>query len=227
MRYLALEQEVDRLWVEGIHDFRYYDDPLYVYNCVNCFCDFSKGTARFFAKWVVDNLELYDRRINEVLDYGCGIAGTSRIFREITGIGALAHYYGVQGQQCLQQAVGMAVCQDVDRIKHVRTTRPSDLVQDGMHWDAVMAFELFEHEREPLKVWDELTQLRPLEPWVVCEASSFSTDFKYGHWPVYVVDDKEVPRGKMMKAWKAALRDRGWILAETGWNGRPHIWVRV
>jgi hypothetical protein len=224
--FLKIHHSWDRLWSLGLHDFGHYDEDAFLYDMIECFADFSRGCTAYFAKWVNENLAMYDRRLNEVLDYGCGIAASSRLFREKTDIGVLAHYYGDpnQGPHPRQRVIGELVCEGTDRIRHVTALSPLSGQIGHLAWDGVMAFELFEHEREPVRLFDDLTYYS--ETWVVCEASSFSNGTEYGHFPSYLVDGYEVPRHQMGRAWRESLQARGWHKVATGWNSRPQVWVR-
>jgi hypothetical protein len=231
--YLDMEPAVARLWTAGEHDFSYYSSPFYAYESVTCFAGFTKGATRWFARWAADNVGFYGKRLNEVLDYGCGVGASSRLFTELTGIGTIAHYYGGIGTAktmepgtCPKQMlVGTAICQG-SQVTHVASSSPQQLrTYQGLHWDGVMAFELFEHELDPVALFDDLVK----EPntWIVCEASSFTTGDKYGHFPVYNVGEEAVDRRAMPRRWRRELEARGWVLADSGWNARPKVWVRL
>lgn len=230
--YFDMEDTIARLWTSGEHDMSYYNHPVYAYEGVNCFNLFTKGYVRYFAKWCHEQAPWHGKRLNEVLDYGCGIAASSRLFNELAHIGVIAHYYGDPQHDSLhcdapyQVRAGFAICQSVDtsNLVHVLATDPEQ-IRKALSWDGIMAFEVLEHELEPLKLFDQL--VKDPNTWVFCESSSFSTADKYGHWPTYIVDGEKVDRMAMSRRWKKELAKRGWTLTAKGWNGRPAIWTRL
>lgn len=186
-----------------------YATNWYALTLVECFSKYTREHTRQFAKWW--NEHGYE---GEVLDLGAGIGASTRLFHELTGATSLCHVYSPGSQLDIAAKIappGLVVTNDESAV--LRDTRPS----------GVMAFELFEHVREPIGLVDAVTNSTTQ---VLCVANSFGAR-DFGHWRTYRVGSRDVPHGEMGRVFGRAMRDRGWYSQETGfWNARPSIWTR-
>lgn len=225
---MSIEEKIGIEWentldVERL--FPYYDSPMYVYSCVNCYCDFTRGAAILTAKWLQENpLDTILAR-GMVLDYGSGIGASSKTMAEmLPDYDVFAHVYGSMhpsSPKPYQARVAEKLLELADNAFVIVT----DEMPDEYHIDVACFFEELEHEREPLKVLDAAISHGAQ---VISHASSFTTENDLGHWPSYIIDGEEVPRKQATRKLNAGLRERGWEHVETGfWNGRPAIWRKT
>jgi hypothetical protein len=79
--------------------------------------------------------------------------------------------------------------------------------------------EVLEHEKEPMKYFDDLSEALPLDD--VYVASSFCTP-AYGHHIPVIIDDEECHTVRIANArWRTAMEKRGFNLIKIeGWNSR-------
>jgi hypothetical protein len=209
--HMALEPIVDGLWSEGERDFYWYGSAMYAYSCAKCFIDFSKGYSASFAEWLLgDGKGLH---VGSVVDWGAGIGATSRLVEELTGIESVIHNYPSAGPQ-------IAVANQM-QVGQVLANSPQEL---GFEYDAVMAFELFEHVTDPLELVGLLEMASPKMK-VLCEASSFHID-NYGHFDCYQFGGENVAREHASRRFSAGLKGMGYELVSSFWNNRPRVWLR-
>jgi hypothetical protein len=181
---------------------------------VECFLDFTKQGAHGFAEWLIGEGAKYE--VKTVIDWCCGIGASTRyMMQKAPGVQFIAHNYpGARAQSYVANRIlqpvgnGVLVAGEGDEF-------PS--------FDAIAAFELLEHERQPLAVIDGWANLGVK---VIGEVSSFHID-NYGHFPVYDLDGDFIQREDAARVFTKRMKERGWVNAWSGWNGKPRVWVKV
>lgn len=212
--HMAIEPIVDKLWSQGERDFSWYDTPMYALSCVECFVDFTKGGAAGFAQWLVGEGARYE--VKTVVDFCCGVGASTRYMMEkAPGIAFIAHNYS---NATMQTRVASAVLEPVGN--GVLVADEPDMFPK---FDAIAAFELLEHVEKPLEMVDAWEEMGAR---VIGEVSSFHID-NYGHFPVYELDDVKVGRSDAARVFTRHMKERGWVNAWSGWNGKPRVWLKV
>lgn len=185
-----------------------YASDWYALTLVECFCGYTRGNTRSFAKWWNENG--YE---GTVLDLGAGIGASSRLFQELTGAETLCHVYSPGSQLEIARKITKGIVVGEDERAILVKTRPV----------GVMAFELFEHVQDPIEL---ITAITDSTAKVLCVCNSFGAR-DFGHWRRYHVGRKWIPYGSMGRVFGRAMREQGWIKQKTAyWNDRPSIWTR-
>lgn len=186
-----------------------YASDWYALTLVECFCNYTAANVKRFASWWGD-------RSGDVLDLGAGIGASTRLFEELTGSECTCHVYGPGGQmEIAKRLVGPSTI--------LKSSDERAVFEQWIQPSGVMAFELFEHIREPVALGQTIFDAG-VE--VLCCANAFGA-VDFGHWRSYLVDGIEVPRDKIGRVFARRMREMGWKHVKTDfWNDRPSIWVR-
>lgn len=106
---------------------------------------------------------------------------------------------------------------------------PYNDVKLEQQYDVVISFEIIEHITEPLPYAKKLDELL-LPGGYLVESSGFGMPKDgplAGHFSEYTYEGKIVPAksmGRKISAYR--LKELGYVLLFTGWNGKPRIWQK-
>lgn len=197
----------------GNPDYSIYDSQDYVYEVINCWENYSKSyLLKLEEKGIIKNINK-NGNINTVVDLGCGVGYT-------TGYIALyfptAKIYGTNIASSAQFKAAVRLGQD-DIFKMVET--PAEV---GTTADVVFAFEYFEHFSRPIEHLEYVLDILSPKHFII--ANSFNS-ISTGHFPNYLVDDKEITPISTSRKFNNKMREKGYKKIETDlWNDRPTYW---
>jgi predicted O-methyltransferase YrrM len=239
LAHMKFEPVVDEIWelTQDTGLFSWYSSPMYAYSCVDCACDFAMGYARMLANWLeqqdyrttLPNTNAKAFNVKRVLDYGAGIGASTRLLAEM--LPDVEVMYNAYDTYCNAQV------KVAKRLFHgLREDSGRDVLYDlyaqnfdPSEWkpNAVLFFDVLEHERKPFEVVQSYMKSRACR--VIVMANSFTQPEDLGHWKDYIFEGSmEVPRKDAAKVLRRLMREAGWKVTLTGfWNNRPEIWVRA
>lgn len=223
-----LNEEIDKVtWYSSIDengidapDYSIYDD--YLLNGYYCWCGWTH-------KNVLDTVGFLHEigyTPTRILDFGAGI-GTSTVELALAYPNAKIVYSNIGSLQ-IDMAKRLAKHMGVTNIIF---THENDFAA-MRECDVVVAYEVFEHIREPISIVQQAILDGKCR--VLVDNSSFTIRAP-GHFPSYVSPTgKVIPNKKFRRTFNKAIRTAGFASAEkvlaewprSFWNNRPAVFVR-
>lgn len=223
----ANEVEQEQIWYDSVDvdidnpDYSIYDNYL-----LSGYYTWDGWTHQSTAN-VIGFLKHIGYQPKKILDFGAG-SGASTVELALAFPNSTVMYSNVESLQS-KVAKELAAHMGVTNINFVdETDWPA--ISDC---DVVVAFEVFEHLREPTSTLRKLVLDNP-DCKVYADGSSFSIR-ALGHFPTYKTEVGEIVKGKSFKRhFNKAIRAAGFLSAEKSlddweekfWNNRPAIFVR-
>jgi SAM-dependent methyltransferase len=205
-------QDLEAKWYEslknGTPDYSVYESDVFVAETWSCYCIYSKGYIKNFARLGYDY-----NTINKVVDLGCGVGFTTAHLKELTNatnvVGTNVKGYQFDVATRMGNEFGFEVLTGFS---------------DQTDVDLVFASEYFEHFLNPI---DHLMEVLEMKPKMLIIANSFSPK-SVGHFDEYLIDGKLVINKKVGRLFNNALRTAGYKSVKTGfYNNRPYVWELV
>ena len=225
----AMEQHWYRsLRQNNMPDYSIYDSPIFVLDLWACWKLYSRNYIRNIvtSKNEINGERIYDyfnKRINNVVDLGCGIGYTSVALSQVFNCGVYATNIkdSAQWKFCKllfqnHNRIGIA-----DNIKKVG----EHIKKNERTIDMVFASEYFEHFANPI---DHATiVINSVKPKFIAMANAFGAD-AIGHFDTYPVGDKKVEGRLFGRYFNDHIRSMGYETLETGFfNNRPYIFQKI
>lgn len=218
------ELELERKWYESVEEgkplYELYALPDFAIEAWACFYSYSQKYIKMLQKNTVV-MDFIENEIDSVLDVGCGIGLTCRMFRREFELLTRVTGFNVPGS--LQYEIAEQVSDEVGFMM-------TDTLE-GMkgHSDLIFASEYFEHFFDPI---GHLNELLDLEPKMFVIANSF-TSVSVGHFPAYKCGDEIIENTLMQRRFNKRMREAGFgpLVGPDGevrfWNNRPQVWVKL
>jgi hypothetical protein len=211
---VAKEQEFQKVWDgSGQTDFSFYDHPDYMYLALNSWTVRSWSDVEYCVK---HDLLLKPKR---VFDY-CGGIGMSACLLATVFPDAECVTHNIAPKQ-------RDAASELARRLNLSNVKVVDKIERDC--DLLLAQETFEHIKDPFKGIQELLDV--VKPKQYLDASTFGI-VSPGHFDVYTLEGRDVPRDNAKRPFNAILRANGferyWKLRglKSPYNGHPALWEK-